>query len=81
MLVEAAWSYRFPARVSRRLRDRQGTLPESVWEIAWTAQVRLCARYRGLIVRGKQSQVAVTAIARELSGFMWVITRTFSLPA
>jgi len=79
MLVEAAWSYRLPARVSRRLRDRQQNLPQSVWEIAWKAQLRLCARYKRLISKGKQSQVAVTAIARELAAFMWAIART--LPA
>lgn len=44
MLTEAAWTYRMPARVSRRLRDRQQNLPEKIWEIAWKAQVRLCAR-------------------------------------
>lgn len=44
MLVEAAWSYRLPPRVSRRLRDRQQHLPHQVWEIAWKAQLRLCAR-------------------------------------
>ena len=79
MLVEAAWSYRLPARVSRRLRDRQQELPQHVWEIAWKAQLRLCARYRRLVARGKQSQVAVIAIARELAAFMWAIVR--SLPA
>jgi len=81
MLVEASWSYRFPARVSRRLRDRQESLPQCVWEIAWKAQVRLCARYQRLIAKGKQSQVAVTAVARELAGFMWAITKTISVPA
>ena len=76
-----AWSCRFPARVSRRLRDRQETLPQCVWEIAWKAQVRLCARYQRLIAKGKQSQIAVTAVARELAGFMWAITKTISVPA
>ena len=76
MLTEAAWSYRIPARVSRRLRDRQQNLPEKVWQIAWKAQVRLCGRYRRLVARGKLSQVAITAIARELAAFMWAIART-----
>lgn len=75
MLVEAAWSYRLPARVSRRLLERQQSLPQPVWEIAWKAQLRLCARYRRLVAAGKQSQVAVTAIARELAAFMWAIAR------
>lgn len=75
MLVEAAWSYRLPARVSRRLRDRQHNLPQAVWEIAWKAQLRLCARYRRLVAKGKQTQVAITAIARELAAFMWAIAQ------
>lgn len=81
MLTEAAWSYRMPARVSRRLRDRQQKLPEKVWQIAWKAQVRLCARYRRLVARGKLSQVAITAIARELAAFMWAIARIVELGA
>jgi transposase len=81
MLTEAAWSYRMPARVSRRLRDRQQNLPEKVWQIAWKAQVRLCARYRRLVARGKVSQVAITAIARELVAFMWAIARTVEVGA
>ena len=75
-----AWSCRFPARVSRRLRDSQETLPQSVLEIAWKAQVRLCARYQRLIAKGEQSQIAVTAVARELAGFMRVIARTVLVP-
>ncbi|TLN19216.1 IS110 family transposase, partial [bacterium] len=75
MLVEAAWSYRLPARVSRRLRERQQELPQAVWEIAWKAQLRLCTRYRRLVARGKKTQVAITAIARELAAFMWAIVK------
>jgi transposase len=81
MLVEASWSYRLPARVSRRLRDRQQNLPQQVWEIAWKAQLRLCSRYKKLIARGKESQVAVTAIARELAAFMWAIARIVPVAA
>jgi len=81
MLIEAAWSYRMPARVSRRLRDRQQNLPEKVWQIAWKAQVRLCARYQRLIARGKPSQKVITAIARELAAFMWAIFQTVEVGA
>jgi len=81
MLTEAAWSYRMPARVGRRLRERQQKLPEKVWQIAWKAQVRLCARYARLVARGKSSQVAITAIARELAAFMWAIARTVEVGA
>ena len=81
MLTEAAWSYRMPARVGRRLRDRQQKLPEKVWQVAWKAQVRLCARYRGLFARGKPNQLIITAIARELAAFMWAIARTVEISA
>ncbi len=81
MLVEAAWSYRLPARVSRRLQDRQQKLPEKIWKIAWKAQVRLCGRYQRLTARGKTVQVTTTAIARELAAFMWAIFRTVEVAA
>ena len=81
MLVEAAWSYRLPARVSRRLLERQRHLPQAVWEIAWKAQLRLCSRYRLLTAKGKRSQVVIAAIARELSAFIWAIAQTVPCPA
>ena len=73
VLVEAAWAYRFPARISRRLLLRQEQLPRRVRETAWKAQLRLCARFRRLMARGKPKQVVTAAIARELSAFMWAI--------
>ena len=75
LLVEAAWCYRFPARVSRGLLLRQEKLPKPIRDIAWKAQVRLCARYRKLARTGKPANVVTAAIARELSGFIWAITR------
>jgi transposase len=75
VLVESAWAYRFPARVTRIIRLRQEGLPATVQEVAWRAQLRLCARYRRLSARGKVKQQIVTAIARELSAFMWAIAR------
>ncbi len=74
-LVEAAQAYGFPARVSRHLLKRQEGLPEPVRAIAWKAQVRLCGRFRRLMARGKLRTKIVTAIARELSGFMWAVAR------
>jgi transposase len=74
-LVEAAHAYGFPARVSRHLLKRQEGLPEPVLAIAWKAQVRLCGKFRRLMARGKLKNKIVTAIARELSGFMWAIAR------
>lgn len=78
VLVEGAWTYRFPARVSRDIEARLDGLPRSVREIAWKAQIRLCARYRKLIMAGKTKTVAVTAIAREMAAFLWAIGREVS---
>jgi transposase len=74
-LVEAAWAYRHPARIGRRLLDRSEALPDPIRAIAWKAQLRLTARYRRLAARGKPHQVVVTAVARELSAFVWAIAR------
>ncbi len=75
MLVEGAWTYRLPARVSAPMRSRLAGLPREVRETAWNAQLRLCARYRRLQAMGKRPQVVVTAIAREMVGFAWAIGR------
>lgn len=70
-LTEAAWAYRMPARVSRLLLKRQEGSPQAVREISWKAQVRLCSRYKKFMAKGKVKQVTVTALARELTGFIW----------
>jgi hypothetical protein len=70
---------RIPAKISPHIRKRQEHLPKDVQDIAWKAQVRLCNRYRRLICRGKNPNVAVTAIARELAAFMWAISREVRL--
>ena len=75
VLIEGAWTYRMPARVSRKLHDRLEPLPAAVRDLAWKAQVRLCARYRRLAASGKPSVVVTTAIAREMVGFIWAIAR------
>jgi transposase len=72
-LTEAAWSYNRPARVSRAIDERQKNLPKVIKEIAWKAQLRLSARYRRLVNKGKNKQVVITAIARELAAFIWAI--------
>jgi len=74
-LIEGAWTYRMQARVSRKLHDRIENLPQSIRDIAWKAQVRLCARYRRLTASGKPKVVVTTAIAREMVGFLWAIAR------
>jgi transposase len=75
VLIEAAWTYRFPARVSRELLLRQEEQPKPIREIAWKAQLRLCARYRKLARTGKPANVVTAAIAREMAGFIWAIAR------
>lgn len=75
VLIEAAWTYRLPARVSRCLLDRQEGVSQRVRQIAWKAQTRLCRRYRHLSAAGKRASVVTTAIARELVGFVWAIAR------
>jgi transposase len=80
-LVEGAWAYRFPAGVSKQIQARQEQLPEAVRDIAWRAQVRLCKRFQKMIARGKNANVVVTAIARELAAFMWAITKQVPVAA
>ena len=75
MLLECAWSYQHPARVGRTKQHKVDAAPPAVREIAWKAQCRLNRRYRALIRRGKLKTVAITAVARELAGFIWAIGR------
>ena len=71
VLVEAAWHYRHHPFVGPALRQRQHGAPEEVKVRAWAAQQRLHRRYRVLAGRGKPKQHVVTAVARELTGFVW----------
>jgi transposase len=73
LLIEAAWSYRFPALLSRELLLRQENQPKPIRDIALKGQLRLCARYRRLGRTGKPANFVTTAIARELAGFVWAI--------
>jgi transposase len=75
VLVESAWAYRYPAKVSRHLQLRLETQPKTMQDISWKAQLRLCKRYRRLMARGKHANQVVVAIARELVGFMWAIAK------
>src|SRR2546426_9261838 len=71
--IEAAWAYRHRPAVGGTLRKRQAPLSEEVKAIGWKAQLRLHARYRKLLGRGKCQQHVVTAVGRELLGFIWAI--------
>jgi transposase len=75
VLIEGAWRYRMSARVSRRIDDRLAPRSTAVRDIAWKAQVRLCASYRRLAAGGKPRVVVTTAITREMVGFIWAIAR------
>ena len=80
LLAEAAWAYRLRPRVSRHLLQRQEQLPASIRTIAWEAQLRLCGRFQRLSARGKPRSLIATAIARELTGFIWASARAVPVP-
>jgi transposase len=80
VLVEGAWAYRYPAKVSRHVQLRLEQHPKAIQDISWKAQVRLCKRYRRLMARGKHANQVVVAIARELIGFMWAIAQQVPVP-
>jgi transposase len=75
MLIESAWSYRFPARQTKHLMAKAANASPAAKRIAWKAQVRLCGRYRTLTRAGKNTKLVCVAIARELAGFLWDIVR------
>lgn len=75
MLVECAWSYRFPARQTMHLKRKAAKASDAARAIAWQAQKRLCDRYRRLSESGKNIKLVCVAIARELVGFIWDIVR------
>jgi transposase len=81
MLVECSWSYRHPPRVGRAKQEKVAAAPEAVRQIAWKAQCRLHNRYRSLIRKGKLKTVVNTAIARELAGFLWAVSREITKTA
>jgi transposase len=73
IVVESAWCYRHWPRVGARLRKRQEGVPAEIIEIAWKAQNRLHKRYMKLSMAGKDQRKVMTAIGRELLGFIWAI--------
>jgi transposase len=74
-LAEAAWAYQGIPRIGRQHAYRQEALPKVVCDIAWKAHLRLTTRCRRLVARGKAKPKVATAIARELTGFIWAIAR------
>jgi len=74
-LVEGAWAYRYPAKVSRHLQLRLEHQPQSIQDISWKAQVRLCKRYQRLVAKGKHAHGVTVAMARALVGFVWAMAK------
>ncbi|PMC34441.1 IS110 family transposase, partial [Bacillus sp. UMB0899] len=75
LLIEAAWSYRYQPAVKGELKRRQDGQSPTVQAISWKAQNRLHRKYFRLISRGKEHGKAITAVARELAGFIWAIAQ------
>lgn len=75
VLVEGAWAYRSPAKVSRHRQLRLEKQPHVIQDLSGAAPVRLCTRYRQLLSRGQHAKVVTVAIARELTGFLWAIAK------
>jgi hypothetical protein len=73
LLIECAQSYQYPAKLTPRIRRRYERCSPQVQAIAWKAQTRLCPRFRRLLQKGRPRNLVVTAIARELCGFIWAI--------
>lgn len=71
--IEAAWAYRHHPAVGYTLALRQRRSSAAVIALAWKAQQRLHQRYRRLLARGKNQQQTITAVGRELLGFIWAI--------
>jgi len=79
VLGESAWAYRYARSMSQVLAKRRAGNPDAVVKIAEEADRRLRKKYAKLLMRGKPHQVAVTAVARELAGFVWAIARHFPM--
>lgn len=79
VLTEAAWAYRYRPAMSHAIRKRNEEASPEVQSIAWKAQGRLHGRYKRMMARGKNKQQTVTAVARELVGFVWAVARQAQL--
>ncbi len=75
LLIEAAWAYRHTPKVSPIIERRAQAIDPAIRTLAWKAQLRLTYKYRRLRARGKPHNVIVTAVARELAGFVWAAAR------
>ena len=80
LLTEAAWNYRFKARIGCQAQQRQEKLDQPIRDLAWKAQLRLTKRFTSLSTRGVQVNKVCVAVARELTGFIWAIGLQASQP-
>lgn len=79
LLTEAAWSYRFRARIGYAAQRRAENLPQLIRDLGWKAQLRLSGRFARLQARGVHQNKVCVAVARELAGFVWAIGRQAQL--
>jgi transposase len=80
-VVEGAWAYRSPAKVSRPRQLRREKHPKMIQDSSWKAHVRLCKRYRQLVARGTQAHIVTVAMARALAGCMWAMAKQVPVAA
>lgn len=73
LVVESAWAYRFAPAVRGKLKTRQKGWSREVLDLSWRAQHRLCGKYRRMCARGKVKPQVITAVGRELLGFIWSV--------
>jgi transposase len=78
--ADAAWAYQGIPRIGRQMLSRPEGLPKAICDIAWKAPLRLTSRFRTWVARGKAKPTVATAIARELTGFIWAIAREVPAP-
>lgn len=79
LLIESSWSYRYQPAVKGELKKRQEGQPANILAISWKAQNRLHKKYFRLLSKGKPAGKAVTAVARELAGFIWAVTQEINM--
>jgi transposase len=79
ILIQSAWCYRFPARVTKQKEKERSVAERNIRDIAWRAQVRLCSLYRKIVASGKRGPIACTAVARELTTFIWEMGQSIAV--
>jgi transposase len=81
IVVEAAWAYRYRPNIGPVLARRQRGQHPDILGVSWRAQTRLNDRYRHLLHHRKDVRKVITAVARELVGFVWEVLQYVPAPA